>query len=258
MTDETVIEEEVADEVGHEEKPTEGRVESIASEMGWAPEDQWRGDPDKWVDAETFIRNGAAMHKRTLQRQDGELADLRKTLDEFKGHYQRVEETTYKRAKAELEAERQAAAAKGDAAGVERIQGEIDDLPEPQAADQQGPENDPVYLAFKAENQWYDDNYEMTDYAVRIAPIVANKGFAVGSKAFYDEIARATKEKFDRPNPQRRRPSSVEGAGGTARAKKNGKSYEDLPTDAKAACDRFVAQGMLTKEEYVKDYQWDA
>jgi len=30
-----------------------------------------------------------------------------------------------------------------------------------------------------------------------------------------------------------------------------------LPQEAKAACDRFVKQGLLTVEEYLKEYEWE-
>jgi hypothetical protein len=37
-----------------------------------------------------------------------------------------------------------------------------------------------------------------------------------------------------------------------------GKSYAALPDDAKKACDRFVKQGLMTKEQYIKDYFGEA
>lgn len=33
-------------------------VEDKAKEMGWAPQDKWRGEPGKWIDAEAFVRRG--------------------------------------------------------------------------------------------------------------------------------------------------------------------------------------------------------
>ena len=35
------------------------------------------------------------------------------------------------------------------------------------------------------------------------------------------------------------------------------KSYNNLPSDAKSACDKFVKQGLMTKEQYVAEYSWD-
>jgi len=35
------------------------------------------------------------------------------------------------------------------------------------------------------------------------------------------------------------------------------KSYGNLPPEAKAACDKFVKQGLMTKEAYVAEYDWE-
>ena len=42
--------------------------------------------------------------------------------------------------------------------------------------------------------------------------------------------------------------------GGTSSGKK---SYDNLPNDAKEACDRFIANGWIkSKQEYVDSYDW--
>ena len=47
------------------------------------------------------------------------------------------------------------------------------------------------------------------------------------------------------------------GTGSTSRPAKGKKSYESLPAEAKAACDKFVKQGLMTREEYVKEFDWE-
>ncbi len=59
-------------------------------------------------------------------------------------------------------------------------------------------------------------------------------------------------EKFG--NPRRSRPSPVEGATSAGGKQKKGKSYDDLPPEAKSTCDRYVEQGLMKKDEYVKEY----
>ena len=68
-----------------------------------------------------------------------------------------------------------------------------------------------------------------------------------------EEVRRRFPEKFG--NPRREKPNRVEG-GGTPSGRSGKKGYADLPPEAKAACDRFVKQGLMTKEEYVKDFDW--
>ena len=50
------------------------------------------------------------------------------------------------------------------------------------------------------------------------------------------------------------RVESGAGRQGRQSAGSNSKSYDALPSDAKAACDRFVKQKLMTREQYVADY----
>jgi hypothetical protein len=38
-------------------------VEDFAGSMGWAPKDQWRGDPDAWKPAEDFVRGTVSVNQ---------------------------------------------------------------------------------------------------------------------------------------------------------------------------------------------------
>lgn len=267
MADEDVIEnEDQADEQeGGDDPPELSEVEQIAQEMGWSPEDEWRGDPEKWVDAKTFLRTGQTIHKKTLERQDAQIAEMRQVIDGFAGQYQRGQKAAYERAIADLKAQQRAAVAEGDTEAFDRIQPQIDALGEeiaasskPNGAEKPNPDNDPNFIAFHAQNTWYGEDIEMTAYAEQIAPIVARKtGYG---PSFYETIAAETKKKFaDRfRNARRERPASVEGAGAGAGNRRSGKKgYQDLPPEAKAACDRYVKQGVLTQEQYVADYEWE-
>jgi hypothetical protein len=67
-------------------------------------------------------------------------------------------------------------------------------------------------------------------------------------------------EKFS--NTRREAPSAVGASnGGAPMRKKNDKSYENLPAEAKKACDKLVTQMKshkkpFTREEYVANYEW--
>ena len=72
---------------------------------------------------------------------------------------------------------------------------------------------------------------------------------------FDKALADTLPEKFGK----KRTPNPMDGgstAGGTNRPTKSKRSYEALPGDAKAACDRFIKQGLMTKEQYLDAYDW--
>ncbi len=250
-----------------EQQPTE--VEALALKMGWAVEDDWRGDPNKWVDAATFIRTGPEILKRTLERQDGQLAETQKLLDDFKGFHTDVEARAHKRALADFRAEQRKAVEDGDTEAFDAAQTRMDALdeeakPEPEA---NKPNVDPQFEAWKDRNAWFGDDVEMTVYAEQIAPIIGKKHQGA---AFYEaadaEIRRKFPDKFT--NPRRKRAASVEGAGAGGGQRGNGHGYADLPADAKAACDRFIGQGMFkgadgkalpidkARAKYVEQFDW--
>lgn len=54
--------------------------EEQARMMGWTPQDHWRGDPDRWVDAETFVERAQtrpAIAAERLRKADAALAEER-------------------------------------------------------------------------------------------------------------------------------------------------------------------------------------
>ena len=58
-------------------------------------------------------------------------------------------------------------------------------------------------------------------------------------------------------NPRREQASSVAEPGSQAPRPKKGKTYDDLPPEAKAACDKFVRTiPGYKREDYVKEYDW--
>ena len=56
-------------------------ITNLASEMGWAPKEQWKGDPDKWKPADQFIRDGREIQQSTAR----ELRSMREQMERLGG-----------------------------------------------------------------------------------------------------------------------------------------------------------------------------
>jgi hypothetical protein len=94
------------------------------------------------------------------------------------------------------------------------------------------------------------------------ANIIAQELQAENPNMSYEQVLKTVEQeikdtfpaKFE--NPARQQPSAVDG--GTNREiapKTGGKSFNDLPADAKEMCKQNVAQGLYkSKEEWVKTY----
>lgn len=128
--------------------PLEERdYEAEARLMGWHPQDEFRGNPDDWVDARTFITRGEQQlpilreNNRKLQarvrRTDDDNAELRQQMNEMRESLstmrtmlERGQEVGYQRAKAEFEAQMREAVRSGDEARFDKIQADMEKLDE--------------------------------------------------------------------------------------------------------------------------------
>lgn len=233
-------------------------AEDRALAMGWTPKGQFKGDPDKWVDAETFVKRGEEFLpflKANNKRLEKELDSLRKTVKEFGEFHTQTETRAYERALKEIKAELAAATAAGDAEAVDELAERMSDMKAEAAA--KAPKA-PVHDAEIVENwikanPWYTKDEVMGAAAAAIAAKLEAEGVTDTAEQLA-EVAKRIRAKFPQEfeNPKRREPGAVEspGAGG----RKAGKTRSDLPADARSTMDRWVKQGIITEAQYLKDY----
>lgn len=244
--------------------------EDRAMAMGWTPKSQFKGDPEKWVDAETFVKRGEeflpflkANNRRleqALERANGKIEQMEKGLKGAIQQLSKADQRAYARAKAELEAELEQFAQAGDAAGVKAVTQDIVALEREtagkadEALEQTG---EPEYFTeWKSENPWFGKDKAMTAAAQAFGEDAVAEGFT--GKALVKEVDRRIREefahKFAKPeNPNRRQAAAVETQG--APAKSGGKTYADLPADAKRMCDELCRDIKgFTREKYVRDF----
>lgn len=254
------------------EEEEQSEIETKARGQGWVPKEEFHGPDDQWRDAEAFMAFGENEQKK-LKREKADLEarlaasdkvakDTQATLAEFKGYYQNVEERAKTKALKELKAEQLKAVEDGDTDAYKKAEKEIDDLNKPVAkTNGVEPPEHPDYQPWLSDNDWYKSNLRMRKFADEIAEYVAadNPQLVNKGRAFYDKITEVVKEEFPGKfeNPRRDGPSTVESTGSNVPTPKGKQSYENLPAEAKAACDDYVKNGLLTREQYCKDYEWE-
>lgn len=252
--------------------------ETRARALGWRPKEQFRGKPEHWVDADTFVRRGEeimpilkennAQLERKLVEQGTELAAAQALIAESQTEIRELakfnSEVMRDRAKvkkgelldalkvakkegdvdAEVQltdqlTEHNAALAKAEAAPT------VEEKPKPAAATET-----PEIARAKAEftqwakdHDWYNTDPVKTGAANGIAAKLRAEGSKLIGREFYDEVAAQTEELFG-GNPRRIAPGKTE-AGGRGTGSGGGgspatKGYSDLDADAQAACERFT------------------
>jgi hypothetical protein len=259
-------------------------VETRARQLGWAPKEKFRGDPEMWVDAATYVKRGEEIlpivkeNNRRLQADVARLAQhaghmeqlVRAGQESMQALLEHQEETTRKtveREKRALLARLKDVRENGTIEEEFEIQDELTTInaslaapvkKEEKPAQQQQQRIDPAFLAWQEENgDWFGVDKRKTALAVGIGEELrsdpANAGLM--GKAFYDRIS----QELGDMTPARRRPvdkvagggnHTPGGGGGGGTAKK---TYASLPPEAKEVCDRqekkLVGEGRAFKDQ---------
>ncbi len=231
-----------------------------ARDLGWRPQDEFKGDPKLWVDAETFVKRGEEMMpilKTQLKSVKQELADLRRQSAKAQEFFSNAEKRGYERALADIKAKGEAAAEVGDAAGVRAAMDEMARLEKPKEPEKQQTEqiSREDFVDWRINNDWYGKDTTKTAYADLIGDELAGKntGGAL-TKADFEEISRRVEERFKEKTP----PKSAVEAPTRPSAKRGEKSFSDLPPEAQRMADKWVKSGLIkSREDYLKSYDWN-
>jgi len=259
-------------------------VETRAKQMGWAPENEFRGDPDKWVDAETFV--GRAENElpialgtiktleRNLAKTEKRLKEVGDTLEKFNEYHQTALQkeqakaaTEYQRGLEEAQERMRDAVRLGDEEMYDDAKAEQDKLIKQAATlDDAGkpPDNGKpkidkeINRAWVEEHPWFLKNFKMNKFAKECGDFLAQTQPELTQKEQLTEIAKMVKEEYPDyfSNSNRDKADSVGGGDKTAApAGGRRRTYNDLPATAKSMCDSFVRDIKgYTKEQYLAQY----
>lgn len=273
--------------VENNEGPSEA-LQNEARDMGWVPQDEWKGNPDEWRDAEEFVERGRsilpivqATNKRLqskLLTQDERIASLEASLEEsrkavaaIQKGYTEATKREVEKAKVELRQQLIAARDAGDIDAELEIQDQISNLKEvgkqakednenqgnPDPKPKQG-ELHPDYVAWQRENPWFGDdknpNYDRkrTKALVRIAEDLREDGDTTVGREFMDKAMDILLKQEGKSSNSSRSTSKVEG-GTHGGSPNSGRPFLSLSKEAKDIChdqsSDFVGPGKMFKTE---------
>lgn len=254
-------------------------IEERAKAMGWVPQEEFRGNPDNWVEAERFVElaETSLPHlKGTLKTLEDSNATLRGTVESMKGdmtalveHFKGAEERAYQKALEDLKSQQAQAKKDGDMdaymEATEALEKRLAEHPAVTGKDRPVPEQQPgqgqvteyqAWLAAepdafdkwkaKPENSWFTTNPKMFAYAMQMdAFLQQTKGFAQSRSQRLEEMAALVKAEFPDhfENPAKRKGSPVDsGSAGGPPSGGNSKGYADLPEEARKQCDKWTGK----------------
>lgn len=247
--------------------------EAEARQHGWTPHDDFKGDPNKWVDAETFVKRAdevMPLLKKQTQALRNENSVLKRELRNAITRVDGVERRAYERAMADIEKRMDEAASVGNTAGVQKAREEMKGLHKEATAPQVSPvskeEAMEAMIEFREQNPWYDKGGLARDYADMLAQKHSDLAEGMRPSEYFSMIAEKVQERYgdrltvkdddadDGEKPRRRVLSPVEGVRSN-RGKRNGAALtgNDLTTEERTQADRFVRMGVLKdRDEYAK------
>lgn len=244
----------VGTEIPGELAPGEySEVELEAIEHGWNPEGV---EGRRTLTAEEFmdrqpLYDDLKKNKRQLRKQQEQIEALKK-------HMKIVDERARERAIAELKAEKREALENENYDDVIRIDEQIEETKNAPLV-----EDTPASAEFESwreENDWYDENPDMKDYADMVGTHYAGKNPTLPPSKVFEYVTNEVKTRFaDKfKNPKRAQPTAVEGAvRGRAPASGKRQSERDLPEEHRQIMQTLVRGGTMTKEDYLKSYFGD-
>ena len=256
-----------------------------AESQGWVPKERYRGNEADWVDANTFVKRGREILPilrknnenlmRDLNNTREQLKDFKEAADEFKrfqkdayerkaqDYEYRIQEIKDSRAQAITDGDGQKVNALDDALDEakhnlkEAKQAVKDVIKEPPPVEESQP-IDPSLQTWLDKNNWFGQDKRMTSIANGIGESLRLEFPQLKGTSFLEKLDEVLLEEFPNKFGKKNTPSNrVEsGSGRQGRGSSGAQSYDNLPADARAACDKFVKQKLMTKEEYVSSYDW--
>ena len=221
-----------------------------ATAAGWKPLDLYDGDPDRWVDAKEFI--GRAPLYEQNHKLKKEVSELKGTIHEVKGYISKVSEAAYNKAVADLTAQRDEAIEYGNKEQVREL-----DKALKEAETLKTPVDNihPAIKSWEAENgEWFYSDPKISRFGKTIAQnyLDDNPGDIEGALQSMEEaVKKAYPDKAGKSNDKRKDPPAVE-SGNNGKGKKSF-TKSDLDDEQRRVMNKFVRQGVMTEEDYIKE-----
>lgn len=210
------------------------------------------------------------------------LANSETVMAKLEKHYTEANKRAVENAKTQLREELKQAREDGDLDKELEVREKLDDIREREKeieepveskekkTEPSGNKLSPEFIAWKEENPWFDgpskEDKKKTKLVTRIAEDLREEGSELSGVEFFDECVRVYEEQYgeveeeeEEEKPRTRRPvSKVESSANRRPRRSGGKTFADLPADAKRACMEDVDDLVGPDKRYKTVDAWKA
>lgn len=230
-------------------------VEKLAMEQGWKPQDEYEGEAD-WVPAEIWVARTPLFEKIEQQKAQHkrELKELKSAFQSMRESFDKQLQGEYDRALKELQARKREAIKEGDLEYAADLEEQIDAHKEtaPKPAEAFTVDSGAAFIeTWRGQNSWYGKDTDRTDLFDGFFMSKFNK-----TKDLEEAVTFAEQQmKKVEGGTEEKKVSKVSDGGKPSKTVKPKASKVDLPEEALRAMKTFVRAGIMTEEEYIKQYQ---
>ena len=247
----------VANEGQDEGGSSEPSPEDLARQSGWVPKEDYRGNPNTWVDCDEFNRRAPLFEK--INEKNKQIDKLTHRLDLVVDHMKSVEQSTRDKTIQELKEQQRQTVEDGDADAYDKIgetieeiekqeEPNIDKVDEVKTVDKPTDEAPPAVKAFAARNDWFEKDAKMTRYMLAATEdMVRTRGLHLEEaiELAEAEVKQVFAAKFKNPNKDK--PSAV--LSGNREIRPKGKAISDLTSEQKTVW--YSLKGTMSEEEFL-------
>jgi hypothetical protein len=267
-------------------------VETRARTMGWMPKENYLrdkvGPEENWLPADKYVERGESImpilkaNNRKLadqvNRQESELQSTKQALvaateaiEELKNFRSTINKERVVEQKQELLSQIAQAKKDGDTDTEVRLTDKLTevntaireaDKPPPKKesdSSTQAPELTPAVKQWMSENPWFGTDQVKTGTAMGLANAWKAQGKALGTPEFLTYVDDEMAKLYDRNAERRERGSKVDStnnSGGGDGGGAKGKTFADLPEEAKKACERSSERLVGPNRAYKTKAEW--
>jgi len=263
-------------------------VETRARTMGWLPKEKFRGKEDNWLPADKYLERGEQILplllannrdlansvagletvNAKLTQQLKEASEAIEGLKDFRSSITKDRATTQKK---ELTTAIINARNAGDVDAEVELTGKLGEVTAALKEAEKPPEKKPTPTTeapqlnahaktWMAENPWFGTDKRKTGYAAGLRDEWTSQGKPVSTPEFFAYLDEEMGKMFD-PNAERRTRQKVDASNnssGGSGSEGGGKTFADLPPEAKAQCKKDSARLVGPNRAYKTEAEWQA
>jgi len=241
-------------------------TEERAKAQGWNP--NYKGENAKT--AEQFIEDGKkitpiqaermkALEEKIISLEKTSKENARELLAQQQKVLREQREIGRQKALKEIEERKKVAREEADVEALEsaiKDENKIKQSEEKESVTEKKPVVTKEFKEFAKNNPWYDKNLKdpISLYADSYGARLATENRFDNLTDLLKEVEKETKLRF--PEISGTKTPPIDDSNHTTTKKAGEKTYDNLPKEAKKACDMMVEKYGIKKEEYVENFDW--